>query len=177
MEHKRSMYMDNTDYTAIEDISINKLEKYCKAKKLNFDLNKNYGKWGAFAYYYGEKENLKNYQLISFTNMITMSIAHMKIENISENYIDEEAIGLLVFEKTDNLVNEQLNDEEKTRRLFQEILEIYKNPNFNQNYEILKFQKTVKLSWNQMDKISKYPGDDFNEKIMNIINQAPEYSK
>lgn len=171
------MFMDNTKYTAIENIKQTQLETYCKEKKLNFDLNKNYGKWAAFAHYYGNKEKLKNYQLINFTNMITMSIAHTKIENTSENYIDEESISLKVFKKIDTINKEQLTDIEKTRKLFQEILEIYKNPNFNQDYEKHKFQKTVKLSWNQINKINMYPGDTFNEKISYIINQAPEYIK
>ena len=169
--------MDKTNYTAIENITQTQLETYCKEKKLNFNLNKNYGKWAAFAHYYGEKENLKNYQLQNFTNMITIAIAHTKIENTSENYIDEESISLKVFQKIETMDKEQLNNKEKTRKLFQEILEIYKNPNFNQDYEIKKFQKTVKLSWNQINKINMYPGETFNEKITYIINQAPEYIK
>ena len=34
------MFMDNTNYTAIENITPTQLKTYCKENKLNFNLNK-----------------------------------------------------------------------------------------------------------------------------------------
>lgn len=169
------MYTDNKPYTIIDNTKLETIKKYCTDNNLNFDLTTTTGQWGAFAHYYGNNKRYGNYKLISFTNMVAMIITHTKLEDKSEEYIKEDSIGIKLFDELEKIGTEKTDDNTKTRKIFQKIVELYDDPNFDSTYAIPKISKAIRFSHDQVEKISKYPGNDFSKKVKYIIGIIPEY--
>ena len=172
------MYMDKQKYTIIDNTKKETLQQYCEENELNFDLQDNAGQWGAYAHYYGEQKGYTTYKLISFTNMVTMVIANTKLEDKSEEFIKETKLSSELFKIAEKInKDDDKTNTEKTQLLFKEIVRIYDDLNFDSNYAVSKITKTIKFSYDQFEKVDRFPGADFSKKIKYIVSLVPDYRK
>ncbi|BBL62790.1 hypothetical protein MARBORIA2_11220 [Methanobrevibacter arboriphilus] len=123
--------------------------------KLNY-----HEKIAVYSYAYGYERSLRNDDLTGFVSIITGLIS-----NISASFGMPTKKDIRIKNKSIDLLNSlsEVDDETKAKVLISFVLKLYKS-----DKELIV--KTIRLSEKHIEKIESYEGNNFSDKLRNLID-------
>lgn len=156
------------EYNIIENVSVEKLEKFLTENHIYLNLDVAAERWAAFSNYYGRKHGLNELEATSFSSIISTFMAGMGVSAGTDAYFNEEAIESKVID----LYNQLPETDEISRKklLFRQVFDLYKNN--LEKYELKNRRIEVRVSEREYQKFLDLPGDSKSEKFRKLLNKA-----
>lgn len=164
------MWSTDEEYTIIENISIDELEKFLKENEINIGLDTIAERWAGFSNYYGRKKGLNDMESASFGGVISLVLGGLGVSAGTEYYYNEEAIENKALDIYNNLNSlKEISETEKKRIFFKTLFNIY---NIDiKNYERKNHNINVRLSESEYQKFMSLDGEGKTDKFLNLLNK------
>ena len=155
-------------YEIIDDtISISELQEFLRNNSIFLDIIDNSTAWCAFAQYYGRTNGLNDIESASFSFIISTFMSPMGVSAGTEVYYKEENIELKVIDIYTKLQEQDINEEDKVKQLFNEIFLLYRNDIEEYSWKNRRLQ--LRISESDYEKFHQLPGKTITDKFRNLL--------
>lgn len=171
------MFYEDIEYNVIANIPLEELQKYLLENNIYLNMTTPTEKWAGFSHYFGRENGLNDVYAGSFANMVAQFITGMSCSCGTEAYLKEEKIEMEILKISDKIFLSNFPKEEKVKMLFKEILTFYKQPDFQQKYEIAYGRLDCRLTYTDSVRMEKVEGKTPTEKVRNLLRFYDENHK
>lgn len=149
------------------------IQRWCDTHNIFLDVNADDSTlWAGFANMYGQMHGLTVVEASSFSYIISMAMTGMGVSCGTDMYFREEDIEYYVLRVYDELTVECKDEEELAKKLFYEILDLYRWD--IEKYTLKTNSLNFRLSQSDYDKFMDVEGKTKVDKLRNLLRKYNE---
>ena len=146
------------------------IQRWCNTHNVFIDVTADDSTlWAGFSNMYGQMHGLSVIEAGSFSYMISMAMTGMGVSCGTDMYFREEDIEYRILKLYDELTEECSDEEELAKKLFYEILDIYRWD--IEKYTLKTNALNFRLSQSDFDRFMDVPGSKKSEKLRFLLKK------